>query len=150
MKELEQQRDVLWHGLEMVDRARCWYHRQLQGLCDRQHRGNGRQLDNDYKSDSPNRVNQLLDKIERVNYCLCNFISCAEQGLPPRHCAAVPRGQRRRSREDESDQQRAVASLKRQNHLLTKEVSRKSQWISQLEAERESLVQRLLDTRLQS
>ncbi|XP_078271924.1 suppressor APC domain-containing protein 2-like [Rhinoraja longicauda] len=152
MKELEQQRDALWHGLDAVDRARRWYHRELHALHDRQQRGGcGRRLDNDHTSDSsPNHVNLLLDKIQRVNLSLGNFISCAEQALPPHDWAAVSRQTRRWRREDETEkQQRAVAALKRQNHLLSKEASRKSQWISQLEKERRLLLQQLLDIHLQ-
>lgn len=36
MKQLEQEKDSLLKGLEMVDQAREWYHRQVLGVEDKQ------------------------------------------------------------------------------------------------------------------
>ncbi|XP_051899754.1 suppressor APC domain-containing protein 2-like [Pristis pectinata] len=151
MKELEQQRDALCHGLEMVERARDWYRQEIRDVRHRQSHGSGSWGDEDYTSNSfPNRVNQLLDKIQHVNICLCNFISCAERTLQPPHSTEVAHDQHQWSRESNGCHQRAVAMLKQQNHLLTKEVSRKSQWIAQLEKEKATLIKQLLDVRFQN
>lgn len=36
MKQLEQEKDILLQGLEAVDRARDWYHRQIAALQEKQ------------------------------------------------------------------------------------------------------------------
>lgn len=36
MKQLEQEKDSLLKGLDMVDQAREWYHRQVLGVEDKQ------------------------------------------------------------------------------------------------------------------
>jgi len=36
MKELEQEKDFLLQGLELVERAREWYHRHIQFMQERQ------------------------------------------------------------------------------------------------------------------
>lgn len=36
MKELEKEKDFLLQGLEMVERARQWYHQQIHVLLERQ------------------------------------------------------------------------------------------------------------------
>ncbi|XP_072115354.1 suppressor APC domain-containing protein 2-like isoform X2 [Mobula birostris] len=116
MKELEQQRDVLWYGLEMVERARDWYHREIRSLCHRQDHGS---------RSSGDEMLQPPDFTE---------ISCSQRPL---------------RRESNRSHQQAVALLKQQNQLLTKEVSRKRQWIAQLEKENSTLIRRLLDAHFQ-
>jgi hypothetical protein len=36
MKQLEQEKDVLLQGLEVVERARDWYHKQISVVTDKQ------------------------------------------------------------------------------------------------------------------
>ena len=36
MKQLEQEKDILLQGLELVDRARDWYQKQIQAVQDKQ------------------------------------------------------------------------------------------------------------------
>ncbi|XP_078422567.1 suppressor APC domain-containing protein 2-like isoform X1 [Cetorhinus maximus] len=150
MKELEQQRDVLWHGLEMVDRARNWYHQEIHGVDQRLRHGSEGLGDNDYASNSlPNRVSLLQDKIQHVNYCLCDFISNAERMLLPHHRTAQPDAEHLSRRKDRRFQQRTLDSLKQQNYFLTKEVSKKSQWITHLEQEKAVLIKQLLEAQFE-
>ncbi|XP_062904125.1 suppressor APC domain-containing protein 1 isoform X1 [Mobula hypostoma] len=150
MKELEQQRDVLWYGLEMVERARDWYHREIRSLCHRQDHGSGSSGDEEYTLKYfPDRASLLLDKIQHANVCLRSFISCAELVLQPPDFTEISCSQRPRRRESDRSHQQAVALLKQQNQLLTKEVSRKRQWIAQLEKENSTLIRRLLDAHFQ-
>ncbi|XP_078422568.1 suppressor APC domain-containing protein 2-like isoform X2 [Cetorhinus maximus] len=135
MKELEQQRDVLWHGLEMVDRARNWYHQEIHGVDQRLRHGSEGLGDN--------------DKIQHVNYCLCDFISNAERMLLPHHRTAQPDAEHLSRRKDRRFQQRTLDSLKQQNYFLTKEVSKKSQWITHLEQEKAVLIKQLLEAQFE-
>ncbi|XP_059826926.1 suppressor APC domain-containing protein 1 isoform X1 [Hypanus sabinus] len=149
MKELEQQRDVLWYGLEMVERARDWYHQEIRSVCHRQDHS-GCSGDEEYMLKYfPDRGSCLLDKIQHANVCLRSFISCAELVLQPPESTEISCSQRPRRRESDRSHQRTVALLKQQNQLLTKEVSRKRQWIAQLEKENSTLIRRLLDAHFQ-
>ncbi|XP_067829789.1 suppressor APC domain-containing protein 2-like [Heptranchias perlo] len=151
MKELEQQRDALSHGLEMVDRARDWYHQEIQGVHQRQRRSGKGLGESDHASKSlPNRASLLLDKIQEVNYCLCDFISCAERMLRPHQRLETSDAQLLSRGKDGRYQQQSMDLLKRQNHLLTKEVSKKSQRITQLEQEKTVLIKQLLEAQFQS
>ncbi|XP_067865285.1 suppressor APC domain-containing protein 2-like isoform X2 [Heterodontus francisci] len=151
MKELEQQRDALWHGLEMVERARDWYHQEIHGVHQRLRHSSKSLGDNDTASKSvPNRASLLQDKIQHINYCLCDFISCAERILLPHHRTEQLDAQHLSRGKDRRFQQQTVDALKQQNYLLTKEVSKKSQWIMQLEQEKAVLIKQLLDAQFQS
>ncbi|XP_038671861.1 suppressor APC domain-containing protein 2-like [Scyliorhinus canicula] len=151
MKKLEQQRDALWHGLEMVERARDWYHQEIQGIHQRLRHGGESLGDNDSAPRSlPSRVSLLQDKIQHVNYRLCDFISSAERVLLPHHYTEQPDAEHLSRGKDRRLQQRTLDALKQQNYLLTKEVSRRSQWITQLEQEKSVLIKQLLEAQFES
>ncbi|XP_030050595.1 suppressor APC domain-containing protein 1 [Microcaecilia unicolor] len=74
MKELEQERDALLQGLEMVEKARDWYCQKLLQAQDRWHTEScGNILSECYTSHSC----LLLTKIQEVNQCLGHLISCS-------------------------------------------------------------------------
>ncbi|XP_018088027.1 suppressor APC domain-containing protein 2 isoform X3 [Xenopus laevis] len=108
MKELEQEKDFLLQGLEMVERARDWYHQQIH-IVQEQQRNLGKT-----QSSAPS---------------------------PPTNTgqAVVPGAS--------GQQVQAVTMLKEQNRLLTKEVSEKSDRITQLEHEKSALIKQLFEAR---
>ncbi|XP_078073362.1 suppressor APC domain-containing protein 2 [Mustelus asterias] len=151
MKDLEQQRDALWHGLEMVDRARDWYRQEIQSVHQRLRQGSEDSGENEYSPGSlPKHVSLLQDKIQHVNYCLCDFISSAERVLLPQHPTEHPEAEHLSSSKSRRLQQRTLNALKQQNYVLTKEVSRRSQWITQLEQEKAVLIKQLLEAQFES
>nr|XP_014345234.1 PREDICTED: suppressor APC domain-containing protein 1 isoform X3 [Latimeria chalumnae] len=76
MKELEQEKDCLLHGLEMVEHARDWYHQQILGVKEEQKNIGQNLSNNDYFSDSQSeRSSLLLSKIQEVNFTLSNLMS---------------------------------------------------------------------------
>ncbi|XP_072405968.1 suppressor APC domain-containing protein 2-like [Chiloscyllium punctatum] len=151
MKELEQQRDALWFGLGMVERARDWYHQEIHQVQQRLRHSSETPGEKEQASMSlVNHPSLLQDKIQHVNCCLSDFISSADRMFLP-HCHTgqadpeplTPRAKVRRS------QQQNLEVLKQHNYWLTKEVSRKSQRITQLEHEKAILIKQLLDDQLE-
>ncbi|MEE6504942.1 hypothetical protein FKM82_005384 [Ascaphus truei] len=108
MKELEQDKDFLIQGLEMVERARDWYHQQIQAVQEQQ-----RNLGKTQNAGAPSPA------------------------VPAGNTPPVVAG----------GQHRPVNMLKEQNRLLTKEVSDKSDRITQLEQEKSALIKQLFEAR---
>uniref|UniRef100_A0A667Y796 Suppressor APC domain containing 2 n=1 Tax=Myripristis murdjan TaxID=586833 RepID=A0A667Y796_9TELE len=138
MKELEQEKDSLLTGLEVVERAREWYQGQIHNVTERQ-RQVGQSTHCTVKA-TQSRMNVLLPKLQEVNRCLNDLISCtgmttalstSSQPLAP----APPQ---------------AVQRLKDQNRLLTQEVTEKSERITQLEQEKSALIKQLFEARARS
>ncbi|KAM4663155.1 suppressor APC domain-containing protein 2 [Discoglossus pictus] len=138
MKELEQEKDFLIQGLEMVERAREWYHQQIQTV--QEHQRNLGKTQSDYFSDGPcSPLTHLLPKLQEVNRCLSDLICPSKAGTssPAANPAAPVTG----------GQQQTVNMLKEQNRLLTKEVTDKSDRITQLEQEKSALIKQLFEAR---
>ncbi|XP_072115357.1 suppressor APC domain-containing protein 2-like [Mobula birostris] len=146
MKELEKERDALAHGLEMVERVRGWYLQQIHGVRRRQEQARRGLGNADCPADpQPNRACLLLAKIQEVNCCLSDLMSCT--GKPP-HTQHPVNGFVPAAKAIGFHRQ-PVNLLQDQNHLLTKELSVKSERIAVLEREKASLIKRLIETRSQ-
>ncbi|XP_067865564.1 suppressor APC domain-containing protein 2-like isoform X1 [Heterodontus francisci] len=146
MKELERERDALLHGLEMVERARDWYHQQIHTVHQKQKHLRQGFGNRDYLTDShQNRACLLLAKIQEVNCCLSDLISSSGK-LPFAHHHVSGFGSPLKVM---GFQRQPISSLKEQNHLLTKELSIKSERITLLEQEKISLIKRLIEVREQ-
>ncbi|XP_073412139.1 suppressor APC domain-containing protein 2 [Dendrobates tinctorius] len=136
MKEMEHEKDLLLQGLELVDRAREWYLQQIHNVQEQQ-RNLGK---TDPFSEAP--LNQLLPKLKDVNRCLSELVTpckatvhCTSSSSSAAPAPHVP------------GHQQAVNMLKEQNRLLTKEVSDKSERITQLEQEKSALIKQLFEAR---
>uniref|UniRef100_A0A8C9YTL0 Suppressor APC domain containing 2 n=1 Tax=Sander lucioperca TaxID=283035 RepID=A0A8C9YTL0_SANLU len=75
MKELEQEKDSLLAGLEVVERARDWYQGQIHNVTERQ-RQVGQNSHCTVKANQ-SRMNVLIPKLQEVNRCLNDLISCS-------------------------------------------------------------------------
>ncbi|KAK2120764.1 Suppressor APC domain-containing protein 2 [Saguinus oedipus] len=134
MKELEQEKEVLLQGLEMMARGRDWYQQQLQRVQERQRRlGQSRTSADFGAAESPRPLGRLLPKVQEVARCLGELLAAA--------CAS---------------QQQTILMLKEQNRLLTQaltnsvpaqEVTEKSERITQLEQEKSALIKQLFEAR---
>ncbi|KAM8995864.1 suppressor APC domain-containing protein 2 isoform 2-T2 [Ara ararauna] len=111
MKELEQEKDFLLQGLELVECAREWYHQHIQFMQERQ------RLLGKNKTSVPANPSSALSRLVPV-------VSPASAGS-----------------------QQAINMLKEQNRLLTKEVTDKSERITQLEQEKSALIKQLFEAR---
>uniref|UniRef100_A0A8C4SSX1 Suppressor APC domain containing 2 n=1 Tax=Erpetoichthys calabaricus TaxID=27687 RepID=A0A8C4SSX1_ERPCA len=76
MKELEQEKDSLLQGVEVVERARDWYHQQIQAVQERQKLVGQDSGGTDLFSEAcQGRLNQLLPKLQEVNRCINELLS---------------------------------------------------------------------------
>ncbi|XP_060768729.1 suppressor APC domain-containing protein 2 isoform X2 [Neoarius graeffei] len=78
MKELEQEKDSLLSGLDVVERAREWYQSQIHNVNERQRLvGQSSHLTDFLTESNQCRLNVLLPKLQEVNRCLNELISCS-------------------------------------------------------------------------
>uniref|UniRef100_A0A8C3FU86 Suppressor APC domain containing 2 n=1 Tax=Chrysemys picta bellii TaxID=8478 RepID=A0A8C3FU86_CHRPI len=141
MKELEQEKDFLLQGLEMVERAREWYHQQIQTVQERQkHLGKNKTTNDFFPEGSQNHLGRLLPKLQEVNRCLGELLSTSGKVSAQVPVAPVPPPAL-------AGPQQAISMLKEQNRLLTKEVTEKSERITQLEQEKSALIKQLFEAR---
>ncbi|XP_022085276.1 suppressor APC domain-containing protein 2-like [Acanthaster planci] len=160
MKQLEQERDVLLQGLEVAERSRDWYQRQL-AYARQRHPGYSGNSQFTHGEDSPasgqqDRRAYRMSRILEINRQLTHLMENPEKDFPdhmnlamdtvqPSH---VPPKQRMSSTSSTSSvNSNLVAQLREQNRLLTKEVSQKSELITQLEKDKAALIRQLFEAR---
>ncbi|XP_059684930.1 suppressor APC domain-containing protein 2 [Gavia stellata] len=145
MKELEQEKDVLLQGLELVERAREWYHQHIQFMQERQRLlGKNKTSAEFLPEGGQSHLGLLVPKLQEVNRCLGDLLSTA--GKPANPSSALSRLVPVASPASAGSQQ-AINMLKEQNRLLTKEVTDKSERITQLEQEKSALIKQLFEAR---
>ncbi|XP_003794981.2 suppressor APC domain-containing protein 2 [Otolemur garnettii] len=150
MKELEQEKEVLLQGLEMMARGREWYQQQLQRVQERQRRlGQTRASTDSGTVGSPRPLRQLLPKVQEVAQCLGELLAaaCAGRALPMSSSGLLCPALAPASPPATGWQQQTILMLKEQNRLLTQEVTNKSQRIARLEQEKCALIKQLFEAR---
>ncbi|XP_069798834.1 suppressor APC domain-containing protein 1 isoform X3 [Dendropsophus ebraccatus] len=128
MKELEQERDALLDGVQLVERAREWYRDRLQES-EQQRDWQGTL---DQAPPPPLLGSALLVQIQEVNRFLSDLISSAEKGT-------------RRQTPYATKHPDIMTTLRYQNRLLTKELSIQNERIWKLQRENEALYRELED-----
>ncbi|KAF2980921.1 hypothetical protein EK904_003945 [Melospiza melodia maxima] len=144
MKELEQEKDFLLQGLELIDRAREWYHQHIQLMQEHQRFLGKRRTSADFPGGGQSHLGHLVPKLQEVNRCLSDLLSTASKAANP--SSALSRLVPVTSPASTGSQQ-AINILKEQNRLLTKEVTDKSERITQLEQEKSALIKQLFEAR---
>uniref|UniRef100_A0A3Q0STY1 Suppressor APC domain containing 2 n=1 Tax=Amphilophus citrinellus TaxID=61819 RepID=A0A3Q0STY1_AMPCI len=144
MKELEQEKDSLLAGLEVVERAREWYQDQIHNVTERQ-RQVGQSSHCTMCLSSQSRMNVLIPKLQEANRCLNELISCT--GMVSLSFTAALSAN---SQPPAPAPPQAIQRLKDQNRLLTQEVTEKSERITQLEQEKSALIKQLFEARARS
>ncbi|XP_006818487.1 suppressor APC domain-containing protein 2-like, partial [Saccoglossus kowalevskii] len=80
MKELEQEKDTFLQGLEVVDRARDWYHKQIVTIKDKQKYFNRTSTSNDLSSETRNeRVKFQKSRILESNRQLTALMESSDK-----------------------------------------------------------------------
>ncbi|KAM3874605.1 suppressor APC domain-containing protein 2 [Diretmus argenteus] len=150
MKELEQEKDSLLAGLEVVERARDWYQGQIHNVTERQRQvGQSNHCTDFFTEANQSRMNVLLPKLQEVNRCLNDLISCTGmQSFPS--AGAQTAALSASSQPPAPAPPQAIQRLKDQNRLLTQEVTEKSERITQLEQEKSALIKQLFEARARS
>ncbi|KAK2819195.1 hypothetical protein Q5P01_024756 [Channa striata] len=145
MKELEQEKDSLLAGLEVVERARDWYQGQIHNVTERQRQvGQSSNCTDFFTEASQSRVNVLIPKLQEVNRCLNDLISST--GMHSFPSSGIQTAAPSMNSQPPAPQQ-AIHRLKDQNRLLTQEVTEKSERIAQLEQEKSALIKQLFEAR---
>ncbi|NXD98857.1 SAPC2 protein, partial [Chaetorhynchus papuensis] len=144
MKELEQEKDFLLQGLELIDRAREWYHQHIQLMQEHQRLLGKKRTSADFPEGGQSHLGHLVPKLQEVNRCLGDLLSTAGKRANP--SSALSRLVPVTSPASTGSQQ-AINMLKEQNRLLTKEVTDKSERITQLEQEKSALIKQLFEAR---
>ncbi|XP_029922010.1 suppressor APC domain-containing protein 2 isoform X2 [Myripristis murdjan] len=149
MKELEQEKDSLLTGLEVVERAREWYQGQIHNVTERQRQvGQSTHCTDFFTEATQSRMNVLLPKLQEVNRCLNDLISCTGMSFPSSGAQTTALSTSSQPLAPAPPQ--AVQRLKDQNRLLTQEVTEKSERITQLEQEKSALIKQLFEARARS
>ncbi|NXH28674.1 SAPC2 protein, partial [Myiagra hebetior] len=144
MKEMEQEKDFLLQGLELIDRAREWYHQHIQLMQEHQRLLGKKRTSADFPEGGQSHLGRLVPKLQEVNRCLSDLLSTAGKTANP--SSALSRLVPVTSPASTGSQQ-AINMLKEQNRLLTKEVTDKSERITQLEQEKSALIKQLFEAR---
>ncbi|KAM8803930.1 suppressor APC domain-containing protein 2 [Rhynchonycteris naso] len=150
MAELEQEKEVLLQGLQMMARGRDWYQQQLQRVQERQRRLSQSRASADCGAEgSPRPLGRLLPKVQEVARCLGELLTaaCAGTALPSSSLGPACAAPAPTSAPVPGWQQQTILMLKEQNRLLTQEVSNKSERITQLEQEKSALIKQLFEAR---
>ncbi|XP_061164714.1 suppressor APC domain-containing protein 2-like [Saccostrea echinata] len=141
MKQLEQEKDSLLKGLDMVEQARGWYHRQVVAVEEKQ-KYIGHTSYHDYNLEAnQERMNFQSARIMEVNQQLKTLIESSERGFPLHMNLAV--GPSSALREDTT----SMKTLQDDQKQLRKELREKSDKIVQLEKEKASLIRDLFEAR---
>ncbi|XP_022053684.2 suppressor APC domain-containing protein 2 [Acanthochromis polyacanthus] len=150
MKELEQEKDSLLAGLEVVERARDWYQGQVHNVTERQRQvGQSSHCTDFFTEANQSRMNVLIPKLQEVNRCLNDLISCTGmQSFPSSSSQTAALSVNPQPPAPAPPQ--AIQRLKDQNRLLTQEVTEKSERIAQLEQEKSALIKQLFEARARS
>ncbi|XP_070707270.1 suppressor APC domain-containing protein 2 [Pempheris klunzingeri] len=144
MKELEQEKDSLLAGLEVVERARDWYQGQIHNVTERQRQvGQSSHCTDFFTEANQSRMNVLIPKLQEVNRCLNDLISCT--GVPSFPSSTTQTAAS--SQPPGPAPPQAIQRLKDQNRLLTQEVTERSERIAQLEQEKSALIKQLFEAR---
>lgn len=141
MKDLEQEKDVLHQGLDLLEKCKSWYQDELILIKEQQH-----QLISGKEMGSSNRQDRVVYRTSRImdiNRQMRALMSSTD-GFPDHMNLAMPE---RIPTTKESEQSPLVQKLKDQNKKLTQEVSMKGSQITALEREKATLIRQLFDVR---
>ncbi|XP_043914727.1 suppressor APC domain-containing protein 2 [Protopterus annectens] len=148
MKELEQEKDFLVQGLELVEWSRNWYLQQIQNVQDQQkYMGKNPAKKDSCPESNPIRLAGVLPKLQEVNRCLGDLFACTGKPLKSSPVASNGGPSTAPTSAPSESHQQAINMLKEQNRLLTKEVTDKSERITQLEQEKSALIKQLFEAR---
>ncbi|XP_051522551.1 suppressor APC domain-containing protein 2-like isoform X2 [Myxocyprinus asiaticus] len=143
MKELEQEKDSLLAGLDVLEQAREWYQTRIHNVTETQRQvGQSHQSTEFFAESCQSRMDLLLPKLQEVTRCLNDLISFSETALPSGSSLSASS-----SYSAPPAPPQAILILKEQNRLLTQEVTEKSERITQLEQEKSALIKQLFEAR---
>ncbi|GFU07495.1 hypothetical protein TNCV_2224882 [Trichonephila clavipes] len=146
LKLLEQEKDFLLQGLDVVERAHNWYLQQISNVNDKLDRVSKWDIPHsEYSMDAQHeRLNFQMTRITEVNQHLNALMETSEKGFPIHMNLAV---HQRNIYSAQKTTTQTIQRLKNQNHALTEEIAKKSEMITQLETEKSALIRELFHAR---
>uniref|UniRef100_H2YCC9 Suppressor APC domain-containing protein n=1 Tax=Ciona savignyi TaxID=51511 RepID=H2YCC9_CIOSA len=141
IKQLEQEKDVLLQGLETLNRGRQWFQDRICDVQEKQRllSNNGLKPTSDVTENDATatqaRIDGLLTKVSDMT----KFV----QSMSDDNTETV-------NFDNFYKQSRVVTALREQNHILTQDVTQKSDKIVQLEHEKSVLVQQLFQAKAEA
>ncbi|KAH7984544.1 hypothetical protein HPB52_022242 [Rhipicephalus sanguineus] len=139
MKQLEHEKDALQQGLQAIERAREWYQQRISAVQEKMQQAGKCHATPEYSMDAQDeRLRFQMARILDANQHLNALIDSSDKGFPTHMNLAV------QPPPYDVHQNSIVQRLKEQNHLLTEEVSQKSEVIAQLEREKATLIRELV------
>uniref|UniRef100_A0A8C1PMV0 Suppressor APC domain-containing protein n=1 Tax=Cyprinus carpio TaxID=7962 RepID=A0A8C1PMV0_CYPCA len=145
MKELEQEKDSLLAGLDVLERAREWYQTQIHNITETQRNIGQRRHSTEFLAESgQSQLDVVLPKLQDVTRCLRDLLSISGKTFPSTGSSSAPPAPAPPA------PPQAIHILKEQNRLLTQEVTEKSERITQLEQEKSALIKQLFEARARS
>jgi len=153
---LEQERSLFLQGLEGIDRARDWYLRQIAKIQEKiSYVTKVGTYPADYNLDAyQERINFQAARIFNVNQHLSALFD-SDRGFPIHMNLAIRPISAQITRPNDPNRPHFVVNpnlvnrLKEQNRLLTEEVGKKCERITQLEREKSALIRELFQSRTQ-
>ncbi|XP_076320961.1 suppressor APC domain-containing protein 2-like isoform X2 [Tachypleus tridentatus] len=170
MKQLEQERDVLYQGLEAIERARDWYQQEIECVMKKMPYFSQTSSANfEYSTDAyQERQNFQMSRIFEVNQHIAALTESTEKKSEQRFNLLQPSSGLQRKKEEiplhmhvalcqpatfrrmqQDSTQSTIQKLKEQNKMLTQEVSKRSEHITRLEREKSSLIRELFQAKTQ-
>ncbi|XP_014675382.1 PREDICTED: suppressor APC domain-containing protein 2-like [Priapulus caudatus] len=151
MKQLEQEKVMLFQGLEAIEKARDWYHLQVVDVQERQKQlgatGAGDCLSESYQD----RLNFQWARILEINQHLAALVQSTDKDFPQHMNLALrktpPSKSASNSLSTPSPNNKAIACIKEQNSQLLKEVNDKGEKVVKLEREKAELLRQLFEAR---
>ncbi|XP_071152435.1 suppressor APC domain-containing protein 2-like [Mytilus edulis] len=138
-KQLDEEKQILIQGLAMIDKARLWYLKQIN-LIEEKQKYVGKTSHNDYNLEAmQERMNFEKARIAEVNHQIKTLVDSSEKGFPLHMNLAMT--------STNHQLQSTIKVVKDQNKQLTKEISHKSDKITQLEQEKAQLIRDLFEAR---
>ncbi|KAK7583944.1 hypothetical protein V9T40_004907 [Parthenolecanium corni] len=153
IKQIESEKEVLVEGLQAVERAREWYRKQLAIVQDKMKYVCRSGSQEQWSEAQQERIELLRARILEVNRHLATLggnsgdsnknVGTDRDGLPL-HMNLAVHSQSRIS------QAQVLSQLKRQNHVLSREITHKTERINNLEREKAALIRELYQVRRKS
>lgn len=141
MKELEQEKDSLLAGLDVLERAREWYQTQIHNITETQRLVGQSRHSTEFLAEScQSRMDVLLPKLQEITRCLSDLISLSGKTVSSSDSLSA-------GVSSSTAPPQAIHTLKEHNRLLTQEVTEKSERITQLEQEKTALIKQLFEAR---
>nr|XP_002131251.1 uncharacterized protein LOC100180449 [Ciona intestinalis] len=144
IQQLEQEKDVLLQGLDALERGRDWFQERISDVQEKQRllSNNGMKPTRDVTENdatvTQSRIDNLLTKVSEMSKLVQ---AMNETDSVPLDAGESP---------DSTKNARVITALREQNHVLTRDVTKKSDKISQLEHEKSVLVQQLFQAKAEA